>query len=77
MTKLFETVSYDTDVNACYIKMADGEITDTIETQTDCWVDVDSFGNQLGIEILNADQHYNLINKILLTKMPVAECVLS
>ena len=77
MTKLFETVTYDTEVNACYIKIADGIIVDTIETQTDCWVDIDGFGKQLGIEILNADQHYNLINNILLTKIPVAECVLS
>jgi uncharacterized protein YuzE len=77
MTKLFEIVTYDTDVNACYIKLAEGKVVDTIETQPDCWVDIDSAGKQLGIEVLNANKHFILINNILLTQMPVVECVLN
>lgn len=75
-TKLFENVTYDSVVNACYITLKTNvEIDDTVEKQPDCWVDIDADGDIIGIEILNADQHFNLINKILLSQMPVEECV--
>lgn len=74
-TKLFEQVSYDPEANACYITISQREITDTLEGEQDCWVDVAEDGSVIGIEILNADQHYDLINSILLSQTPVEECV--
>lgn len=75
-TKIFENVTYDSDVNACYITLqSDQKIADTVESQTDCWVDLAGDGSIVGIEILNANQHFELINNILLSYKPVEECV--
>ena len=74
-TKLFENVTYDSEVNACYINLNSHKVVDTIESEKDCWVDIDEFGGVVGIEILNASEHYDLINNILLTQKPVEECV--
>ena len=76
VSKLFENVTYDSDVNACYITLKTGvKIHDTVERQQDCWVDVAQDGSVIGIEILNANQHFTLINSILLSHTPVEECV--
>ena len=75
-TKIFENVTYDSDVNACYITLkSDVHIYDTVERQQDCWVDIAQDGSVVGIEILNANQHFALINSILLSQTPVEECV--
>ena len=75
-TKIFENVSYDSDVNAFYITLqSDQKVADTVESQTDCWVDIANDGSIIGIEILNANQHFDLINSILLSYKPVEECV--
>lgn len=75
-TKIFENVTYDSDVNACYITIqAEKKIADTIESQADCWVDIAGDGSIVGIEILNANQHFPLINSILLSQRPIEECV--
>lgn len=74
--KLFNNVSYDSDVNACYITLRDDlPVADTLESEQDCWVDVAADGSVIGIEILNANQHFALINSILLSHTPVEECV--
>ena len=76
ITKIFENVTYDTDVNACYITIkSDLQIVDTIESEPDCWVDIAADGSVVGIEVLNANQHYTLINSILLSHKPLEECV--
>lgn len=74
--KIFNNVTYDKDVNACYITMqTDKQVADTVEGEKDCWIDLAEDGSIIGVEILNADQHYALINNILLSHMPVEECV--
>lgn len=74
-TKIFENVIYDSEVNACYITVSNDPITDTYESSVDCWVDTNVEGLVVGIEVLNASRHYDLINNILLTQIPVEECV--
>ena len=76
MTKIVENVSYDRDANASYITINNKQVVDTLATdQQDCWVDVDCDGKTVGYEILNANQHFTLINTILLSQKPLAECV--
>ncbi len=60
-TKLFEQVSYDSEANACYITVSNRKITHTLEGEQDCWVDVAEDGSVVGIEIMNANLHYDLI----------------
>ena len=48
---------------------------DTVESEQDCRVDIAQDGSVLGIEILNANQHFGLINSILLSQKPVSVCV--
>ena len=74
-TKIFENVTYDSEVNACYITVSNEPIADTYESSEDCWVDASVDGRVVGIEVLNASRHYDLINSILLSKTPVEECV--
>ena len=73
MTKIFHNVTYDSDVNACYITLNTNPVVDTIQSETDCWVDVAADGSPVGIEILNANQHFGLINSILLTYKSLEE----
>ena len=75
-TKLFENVTYDSEVNACYIKVNTETVADTYESTEDCWVDISADGQVVGIEILNASRHFELINNILLSQTPIEECVL-
>jgi uncharacterized protein YuzE len=76
ITKIFENVTYDSDVNACYITIkSDQKIVDTIESEPDCRVDIASDNSIIGIEVLNANQHFTLINSILLSHKPLEECV--
>ena len=73
--KLFERVSYDPEADACYITINTKNVADTLESEQDCWVDVADDCSVIGIEVLNASQHYDLINSILLSRTPVEECV--
>ena len=73
--KLFERVSYDPEADACYITINTKKVTETLESEQDCWVDVAEDGSVIGIEVLNASRHYDLINNILLSRTPVEECV--
>ena len=74
-TKLFENVTYDSEVNACYITVNSEPVADTYESTEDCWVDINDDGQVVGIEILNASRHFELINSILLSQTPIEECV--
>lgn len=74
--KIFDNVTYDDDVNACYITLRnDVQIADTVESETDCWIDLAADGSIIGVEILNANLHFALINSILLSHTPVEQCV--
>ena len=73
--KLFEHVSYDSEVNACYITVNSETVADTYESTQDCWVDISADGHVVGIEILNASLHFDLINTILISQTPIEECV--
>ena len=76
MIKIFQNVTYDSEANACYIKLNDKNVVDTMDSdQEDCRVDIASDGTAVGIEILNASQHYAFINSILLSQKPVDQCV--
>ncbi len=74
-TKLFEQVTYDHEANACYITLSGKPVVETLEGEQDYWVDVAEDGSVVGIEVLNANKHYDLINNILLSQTPVEECV--
>jgi uncharacterized protein YuzE len=68
MMKLFDNVSYDPQANAFYITVYhDRKVADTI-IRDDVMLDVDDTGDIVGIEILNADKHHAMINRLLLSK---------
>ncbi len=75
MMKLFDTVSYDPQANACYISVHDDRtVADTI-VRDDVMIDVDNAGDIVGIEILNADKHHAMINRLLLSQESIWACV--
>ena len=45
-------IDYDTQAEAMYIQLREGEIEDTLEVNPHVFVDVDAAGEPLGIEIL-------------------------
>lgn len=47
-------IDYDPEADAVYIRLRSGEVDDTIETSPYIFVDVDSDGIPLGVEILFA-----------------------
>lgn len=49
------TLTYDPDVNALYIQLADTEVLETVELAKGVYLDVDAEGQAVGFEILNAD----------------------
>lgn len=48
-TKLLENVTYDSEVNACYIKVTTETVADTYESTEDYWVDSSANGQVVGI----------------------------
>jgi len=75
MMKLFDNVSYDPQANAFYITVYhDRKVADTI-IRDDVMLDIDDTGDIVGIEILNADKHHAMINRLLLSKESIWTCV--
>lgn len=73
--KLFDTVSYDPQANACYITVHhDREVVDTV-VRDDVMLDIDKAGDIVGIEILNVSKHHAIVNKLLLSQEPISACV--
>ena len=54
------TVRYDQEVDALYIRVAEGVIDDTAEVEPGVIVDVDAEGNMLGVEVLNASGRFDM-----------------
>ncbi len=54
------TVRYDEEVDALYIRVAEGVIDDTAEVEPGIMVDVDAEGNMMGIEVLNASGRFDV-----------------
>ena len=74
--KRFDNVSYDTQVNACYITInAQTPVVDTVSAQQDVFVDLDHKWDIVGIEVLNASEHGDLISKLILSREPIQACV--
>ena len=53
-------ITYDTEADALYIRMGDGEFAENKEPVPGVILDIGSKGELLGIEILNASQRYPL-----------------
>ena len=48
------TLEYDSDANALYLRFSSAEIDDTIALSDSVYVDIDTEGDPVGIEILHA-----------------------
>jgi uncharacterized protein YuzE len=55
-------VQYDSDVDALYITLAEGEAADSDELQPGVIVDFDANGNVVGLEILHVKKRTPAIN---------------
>jgi len=73
--KIFQKVSYDPDADACYIAVSSSKVHDTIQKSDDCFVDMDKDGQVVGIEILHVAKHKSLLDRILISNIPVEQCV--
>lgn len=50
------TLTYDPEVMALYIKLADSEVYETVELSRGVYLDIDANGQAVGLEVLNADR---------------------
>jgi uncharacterized protein YuzE len=60
-------LEHDAEVNALYIYLRDipdGAVARTIELEDGLNLDVDEEGNTLGIEVVDADDFYRLIDRL-------------
>jgi uncharacterized protein YuzE len=48
-------LSYDPDANALYVRLSENDVVETLELSRSAFLDVDSGGVPVGLEILNAD----------------------
>lgn len=55
-------VNYDKEVDVLRILLSDRQIVESDETRPDVILDYDAEGNVLGMEILNASKHAELLN---------------
>jgi uncharacterized protein YuzE len=56
-------IELDSSVNALYLRLKPGRVERTIELTTDVYLDVDSEGQVLGAEFVNADDFLALVRQ--------------
>lgn len=49
------TITTDPHTDACYIRLSDAVVSETIEVSDDIFADLDEFGVVVGLEILGSD----------------------
>ena len=74
---IFERVSYDKDANACYISIKKDKIVVSESVKPWLIVDKNKAGEIIWLEILSANKHMSLIEKLLLSQEKIESCVLS
>ena len=58
-------IKYDKDIDVIYIKLTDGNVTESDEDKPGIILDYDDSGNIVGIEVLNASEKINQPNGII------------
>ena len=74
---IFEKVSYDKDANACYISVKKDKVEYSEAVKPRLVVDKNKNGEIIWLEILSADKHMSLVERILLSQEKIESCVLS
>jgi len=74
---IFEKVSYDKDANACYISIKKDKVEISESVKPRLIVDKNKSGEIVWLEILSANKHMSLIEKLLLSQEKIESCVLS
>ncbi len=74
--KIFEKVAYDREADACYIQLGTAEVATTDILKDWLIVDRNAEGKIVGIEILSAQSHMAFLEKLLLSREQIEECVL-
>lgn len=49
--------THDQDANAIYVRFSDTEVDSTIALSNTVYIDIDSQGNPVGMEVLNVDSN--------------------
>lgn len=58
------TIKYDTVADAVYVSMTSGQVAKTVKVNDRLNMDVDTGGNTIGIEILDASSQEDLVSSI-------------
>lgn len=74
--KVFEQVSYDSDVDACYIKVSKNKVCDSEMKKSWLIVDKDKDWKIVWIEILNVKNHKGIVEKLVLSEKDIEKCLL-
>ncbi len=74
---IFEKVLYDKDANACYIYVKKDVVEVSEQIKPRLIVDKNKNWEIIWLEILSANEHMSLLERLLLSKDKIESCVLS
>ncbi len=74
--KVFEQVSYDSEVDTCYIKVSKNKVCDSEMKKSWLIVDKDKDWKIVWIEILNVKNHKGIVEKLVLSEKDIEKCLL-
>ena len=73
--QIFEQVSYDSEVDACYIKILNNKVCDSEMKKNWLIVDKDKDWKIVWVEILNVKNHKGIVEKLVLSENDIEKCL--
>lgn len=56
-------IEYSPGIDALYVRLGAGEVTDTVEVGADVYADLDAAGDPIGIEFLDAPEFFRFLTR--------------
>jgi len=56
-------IEYSPGIDALYVRLGAGEISETVEVGADVYADLDDAGNPIGIEFLDAPEFFRFLSR--------------
>ena len=73
--QIFEQVSYDPEVDVCYIKISNNKVCDSEMKKSWLIVDKDKDWKIVWVEILNVKNHKGIVEKLVFSEKDIEKCI--
>lgn len=73
--QIFEQVSYDPEVDACYIKISNNRVCDSEMKKKWLIVDKDKDWKIVWVEIIYVKNHKDIVEKLVLSEKNIEKCI--